>query len=82
MDIFPTVQNILKCCIRMSFKNHVDFFEMVVMPFPCNALLWIFSAFLQDFSLWLDQLSSDGSLRHLAQPCLVALGQALICMAY
>ena len=39
------------------------------------------SAFLQDFSLWLDRLSGDGSLRHLAQPCYVALGQTLICMA-
>ena len=33
------------------------------------------------FSLWLDQLSSDGSLPHLAQPCCVALGQALVFMA-
>ena len=40
-----------------------------------------FSAFLRDFSPWLDRMSGDGSLRHLALPCLVALGQALICMA-
>ena len=38
-------------------------------------------AFLRNFYLWLDQPSSDGSLRHLAQSCCVALGWALICMA-
>ena len=41
-------------------------------------ILKLFSAFLWDFSLWLDGLSSDGSLRHLTQPCCVALGRALL----
>ena len=40
-----------------------------------------FSAFLRDFSLLLDRLSGDGSLRRLTQPCCVALGQELLCMA-
>ena len=46
-----------------------------------HMLIFFLSAFLRDFSLWLDRMSGDGSLRHLAQLCCVALGRALICVA-
>ena len=79
--------NACKTSKMMVIKRHSTLLELLLITWKdtMNQGQYIcvpfFSAFLRDFSLWLDWLSGDGSLRHLAQPCCVALGRALICMA-
>ena len=70
---FHNVKEELSIIIIVAFYGHPLY--LVVL-----GIIGFFSAFLWNLSLWLDRLSGDGSLPHLVQPCLVALGRALICM--